>query len=180
MTTGKLISTPLGWVAAAARDGKLVAVSLPDPDRQTAQTQLPPDSDCTQTDAVLEAFADDLGRYFAGARIDLSRYPVDLSALPPFLQRALRAAEQVPYGEVRTYTWVATQAGNARAARAAGQAMHHNPVPLVIPCHRIVGSGGGLTGFGGGLDMKRQLLALEGVSLAAGGVASARQPRLPD
>lgn len=166
MTTAKLIHTPLGWVAAAARDGKLILVSLPDPSREAAQAELPSGCELAVTDAVLDAFAEDLTRYFAGECVDLSRHPVDLSALPPFLQRALSAAKQVRYGEVRTYGWLAEQAGNPRAARAAGQAMHHNPVPLVIPCHRIVGSGGKLTGFGGGLDMKRRLLALEGVSLA--------------
>jgi methylated-DNA-[protein]-cysteine S-methyltransferase len=96
--------------------------------------------------------------------VDFSRYPTDLSSLPSFVQRALLAARGIPYGQVRTYGWVAARAGDRNAARAAGQAMSRNPVALLVPCHRVVGAGGKLTGFGGGLPMKRALLELEGLA----------------
>jgi methylated-DNA-[protein]-cysteine S-methyltransferase len=177
VVAGTVIHTPLGWVAAAAREGKLVAVSLPAATEAEARAALPAGAQLAAEDEMLSRFGADLQRYCRGERADLSRYPVDLSALPQFLRRALLAARQVPYGEVRTYQWVAARAGNARAARAAGQAMRANPVPLVIPCHRIVGSAGRLTGFGGGLAMKQALLMMEGVDCEGGKVRGGRSRR---
>jgi methylated-DNA-[protein]-cysteine S-methyltransferase len=78
-----------------------------------------------------------------------------------FEQEVWRALLEIPYGEVRTYGGIAKSLGNARAARAVGLANHNNPIAIVIPCHRVVGANGSLTGYGGGLDMKRRLLALE-------------------
>lgn len=87
--------------------------------------------------------------------------PVDLSSVPPFTREILRKTQKIPYGETRSYAWVAAEAGNPRAARAAGQALHRNPVPLFVPCHRVVASGGGLGGFGSGISLKAALLAHE-------------------
>jgi methylated-DNA-[protein]-cysteine S-methyltransferase len=174
---GTVIHTPLGWVAAAAREGKLVAVSLPAGTGAEARAALPAGAQLVTGDELLSRFGADLQRYGGGERVDLSRYPVDLAGLPDFLRRALLAAREVPYGEVRTYQWVAERAGNPRAARAAGQAMHANPLPLVIPCHRIVGSSGRLTGFGGGLAMKQALLVMEGVACDGEKVRGGRSRR---
>jgi len=91
--------------------------------------------------------------------------PLDLSGLSPFHRRVLQAARRIPYGRTATYSDLARRVGRPLAARAVGQAMARNPVPLVIPCHRVVASGGGLGGYGGGLDLKRRLLALEGARL---------------
>ena len=79
-------------------------------------------------------------------------------------RRALLAARSIPYGQTRSYGWLAARAGSPAAARAAGQAMARNPIPLLIPCHRVLGAEGALTGFGGGLRTKRALLELEGVA----------------
>ena len=87
--------------------------------------------------------------------------PLDLSGAPEFFRRAWQACRSIPAGETRSYGWLAAQAGRPRAARAAGQAMARNPVPLVVPCHRVVGSDGHLRGFGGGLPMKAWLLSLD-------------------
>ncbi len=162
---GKVIRTPMGWVGAAARDGKLVAISLPTESEAAAIAGLSVECDPCAGDALLERLAADLRPYFAGERVDFSSYPVDLSGHPPFRRAALMAARTIAYGGVQSYRWLAGKAGNPRASRAAGQAMHHNPVPLVIPCHRVVGANGSLTGFGGGLAMKRALLMLEGAPL---------------
>jgi O-6-methylguanine DNA methyltransferase len=87
---------------------------------------------------------------------------IDISDIPPFQQAALRAAAQIPPGEVRSYQWVAIQIGRPNAARAVGQAMARNPIPLLFPCHRVVDSSGGLHNYGYGLEMKARLLRMEG------------------
>jgi len=161
----QVIHTPMGWVAAAARDGRLVATSLPTRTKEAALGNLGVAGDLHPRDELLERLVADLHRYFAGEEVDFRLYPVDLSDQPPFRRTALLAARQIPYGEVRSYRWLAETAGNPCASRAAGQAMRYNPIPLVIPCHRVVGSTGSLTGFGGGLAMKRALLILESAPL---------------
>jgi methylated-DNA-[protein]-cysteine S-methyltransferase len=162
--TARTIQTPMGWVGAAARGGRLIAVTLPSESEAAAVGALR-GKGSGEGEALLERLAEDLRRYFAGERVDFSTYLVELSGHPPFRQAALRAARQIPYGEVRSYRWLAEAVGNPRAARAAGQAMRSNPIPLVIPCHRVVGANGALTGFGGGLAMKRALLTLEATRL---------------
>ncbi len=106
-----------------------------------------------------------LEEYFEGKREDFE-LPTDLVGVPSFQAHVLRELERVPYGSVETYGELARRIGKPRAARAVGGALNRNPVPIVIPCHRIVGSTGSLTGYGGGLDRKRALLQLEGLTLA--------------
>ena len=111
--------------------------------------------------------ADELLEYFAGTRTE---FTVPLSPAGTDFQRTVwRALQRIPYGETRTYGEIAEAAGRPGAARAVGTANHRNPLPIIIPCHRVVGANGQLCGFGGGLDVKRQLLELE---------ASYMQPRL--
>ena len=117
---------------------------------------------------ILEAPA-----YFDGVRRELDEYfegkrtgfclPLDWSLTGGFGRRVLRRTARIPYGETSTYREVATAAGNARAVRAAGTALGANPIPIVVPCHRVLHSGGGLGGYGGGLDKKKILLHIEGV-----------------
>jgi methylated-DNA-[protein]-cysteine S-methyltransferase len=102
-----------------------------------------------------------LDRYFAGERLSFD-LAVDLSDVSGFHERVLRAAVRIPAGEVLTYTQIAAKAGNPRASRAAGNALHNNPVAIVVPCHRIVRSDGSLGGYGGGLPVKEWLLRHEG------------------
>lgn len=103
----------------------------------------------------------ELEEYFAGrrTRFELS---VDLSALTPFQQRVLAATRRVPFGRVRSYREIATGAGTPKASRATGNALGANPIPIIVPCHRVLGSDGSLHGYAGGLDRKRWLLKLEG------------------
>jgi len=102
----------------------------------------------------------ELDEYFAGRRRRFE-VEVDLSPLTPFQRRVLTATARVAYGEVTTYRDVARKAGNEQASRAAGGALGANPIPIVVPCHRIVATDGSLGGYAGGLAAKRRLLALE-------------------
>ncbi len=104
-----------------------------------------------------------LSRYVAGEDVRWPTLPLDFSRLTPFHQEALDALYRVAHGTVVTYSELAAMTGRPTAARAAGRAMAGNPFPLVLPCHRVVGRKGALTGFGPGLPMKRWLLVLEGV-----------------
>jgi len=105
----------------------------------------------------------------------LTRFSIklDLRSSTPFSRKVWRVTSKIPYGQVRSYAWVAEKVGDPNAARAVGGALGRNPVPIVIPCHRVVGSHGGLRGFGGGLPLKKWLLALESgqpsLGLEAGG-----------
>ena len=116
---------------------------------------------------VLRSPADDVRReldeYFDGRRTTFD-LPLDLR-VPAFHAEVLRELAQVPYGQTETYGHLAAKVGRPRAARAVGTVMNRNPVPIVLPCHRIVGANGSLTGYGGGLDRKRHLLQLEGATL---------------
>ena len=114
----------------------------------------------------------ELDEYFAGRRTGFD-LPVDLGAARGFGRRVLAAARKIPYGRVQSYREVAAGAGNAAATRAAGNALGANPVPIVVPCHRVVRTGGGLGGYTGGLDRKRFLLALEGVEPETAGAGQA-------
>jgi methylated-DNA-[protein]-cysteine S-methyltransferase len=114
---------------------------------------------------LLRAALDDvrraLDRYFAGRRLDFD-LKVDLSALPVFQRRVLDATARIPVGQVATYTQMATRAGSPRASRAAGNALHNNPVAIVVPCHRVLRADGSLGGYGGGVPIKEWLLEHEG------------------
>ena len=101
-----------------------------------------------------------LRRYLTG-RSRAFLVPCDLSSLPRFTRSVLKITQRIPYGEVRTYLWVARQLGKPRATRAVGNALARNPIPIIIPCHRVVRSDGSLGGYALGLRRKREFLALE-------------------
>lgn len=102
-----------------------------------------------------------LDRYFAGKRLDFD-LAVDLGDLAPFHRRVLDATSRVPAGRIATYTQIAARAGSPKASRAAGNALHNNPVAIVVPCHRVLRTDGSLGGYGGGLPIKEWLLRHEG------------------
>jgi methylated-DNA-[protein]-cysteine S-methyltransferase len=106
----------------------------------------------------------ELDEYFAGTRRDFD-LETDLSPVPAFQREVLRELARVPFGQVTTYGALAAQVGRPRAARAVGGAMNRNPIPIVLPCHRVVGSNGKLVGYAGGLERKEALLRLEGAVL---------------
>jgi methylated-DNA-[protein]-cysteine S-methyltransferase len=109
----------------------------------------------------------ELDEYFAGTRTRFD-IPLDWSLTSPFQQTVLRATFAIPFGQTRTYGEIAAEAGSPGAARAAGTALGRNPMPVVVPCHRILRGGGGLGGYTGGLDRKRLLLGVEGAAVGPG------------
>lgn len=157
MTRYSRFDTPLGPVVAVAEEGGLVHV-----DFVGARYERPigPDWIDDPEAPALAACREQLAEYFAGAR---TRFELPLAPRgSQFQQRVWREISRVPYGETITYAELARRAGSPGNARAAGAATGRNPLGVVIPCHRIVGSDGSLTGYAGGLERKRELLELEG------------------
>ena len=103
-----------------------------------------------------------LDRYFAGEPFDTAKVPITVDCGTRFQNKVWDAIRQIPHGEVRSYKWIAEQIGKPKAVRAVGSAVGANLVSIFVPCHRVIRSDGGLGGYGGGIDRKRQLLALEG------------------
>jgi len=162
-----VIETPLGWVAVLQTDRGIRRTTLPQPTAEAALARLRQhEGDLGELDPG--ALADVLTRlraFYAAEPVRFDDIPVDLEGRPPFARQVWAHVRNVPRGEVRTYGEVARMVGRPRAARAVGRAMATNPVPPIVPCHRVIGSGGRLTGFGGGLEMKARLLTMEGLSL---------------
>jgi O-6-methylguanine DNA methyltransferase len=115
-------------------------------------------------EARLRPVEKELQEYFEGKRKSFS-LRVDLSHITPFQSKVLHATAKIPFGRVVSYGELAASIGKGSAARAVGGALGSNPVPLVVPCHRVIGSNGSLTGFGGGLGMKKALLRAEGLDV---------------
>jgi O-6-methylguanine DNA methyltransferase len=115
---------------------------------------------CNALDPELSKAEALLTRYFDGVQIDFA-LELDLDAGTPFQRRVWQVACRIPYGQVRSYSWIAQEIGQPNAARAVGGAMGANPLPIIVPCHRVVRSDGGLGGYTGGLHWKRKLLAME-------------------
>jgi methylated-DNA-[protein]-cysteine S-methyltransferase len=108
--------------------------------------------------------AAELEEYFSGRRASFD-VPLDLGAMPPFRRAVLEATATVPFGHVDTYGGIARRIGQPKATRAVGNALGHNPIPVIVPCHRVIRSDASLGGYTGGLDIKQHLLNLEGVTL---------------
>ncbi len=161
-------SSPVGPLILGADDsGRLSRVAFGGVDHASGPTAAPAD---TAARATLEDTARQLDEYFAGTR---QTFDVELALRGTEFQRAVwEALVQIPYGATASYGDIARAIGRPNAVRAVGQANGRNPVAIVVPCHRVIGSNNGLTGYGGGIDRKRYLLALEGSELAdLGGVA---------
>jgi O-6-methylguanine DNA methyltransferase len=159
-----VFQTQWGWVELTASENGITSIVLPRSPRwggkngRGATSAREPNR---VAKSVLNEAKEQLTEYLAGGRRDFSM-PVDLSAGTSFQRRVWRAILRIPYGRVRCYQWVAMRVGGRQYARAVGMALGANPVPIVVPCHRIISHDGSLGGFGCGLPMKRRLLKLEG------------------
>ena len=157
--------TPVGTLGLAAGEAGLNHVSyVKDEDQFVARLLEEFDGPVMRSDA-LDRTRRALGRYFSGKSLAFDDIEVDLSAMPEFGQRVLRATARIPAGRWLSYAEVATKAGNPRASRAAGNALHNNPVAIIVPCHRVLRSDGSLGGYGGGTSIKEWLLQHEGATL---------------
>jgi methylated-DNA-[protein]-cysteine S-methyltransferase len=156
------VDSPIGPLTVAGTRRGLVLVAFEAPDDALLQRladRLSPR--VIEAPAHLDEARRELDEYFEGDRTEFD-LPIDWSLVRGFARRVLRATAAIRYGEVSTYTKVAGRAGNPRASRAAGNALGGNPIPVVVPCHRVLRSGGGLGGYGGGIERKEFLLRLEG------------------
>jgi len=145
--------------------GKLLLTS--DGERLTGVRMEPftPHPEWKKAPASLQRASEQLGAYFAG---ELRAFELDLKTSgTPFQMRVWHALADIPYGETISYGELARWVGNPRAVRAVGRANGANPIAIVLPCHRVIGANGTLTGYGGGLDRKAKLLALEGIMVPA-------------
>jgi methylated-DNA-[protein]-cysteine S-methyltransferase len=155
-----IVDSPIGGLLVAATDRGLARIYF-DPDGQ--EDELARIFGVRVLRSPLDDVRRELDEYFEGTRTSFD-LPLDLR-VAPFHAEVLHELALVPYGRTETYGALAAKVGRPRAARAIGTMMHRNPIPIVLPCHRIVGANGSLTGYAGGLDVKRRLLELEGATL---------------
>lgn len=152
---------PIGWVGVLASERGIQRLGLPQTSPDTALAAIHVSGSNALFDpAHFNGLFKELTAYFSGENV-LFDQSLDLASNPPFFQEAWKACRSIPRGETRSYSWLATKAGNPKALRAAGQAMARNPVFLITPCHRVISSNGSLYRYGGGLGLKQQLLNLE-------------------
>jgi methylated-DNA-[protein]-cysteine S-methyltransferase len=181
-----IFQTDWGWVGLAATEQGVAAVVLPRPTRRAVERELhgltgnvgagfiparlkrewvnpsPTNGSGGNTAGHLKAAREAITAYLEGNTRVLS-LPLDLDGHPSFRVKVWKVLQSIPYGRVRSYSWVARKVGKPRAARAIGGACGANPVPLLVPCHRVIAGDGSLGGFSGGVGVKKRLLKLEGV-----------------
>jgi methylated-DNA-[protein]-cysteine S-methyltransferase len=158
------VDSPLGPLVVAATPRGLVRVSYTEfrgEDEVLEELARRVSPRVLEAPARLDPVRRELDEYFEGRREQFD-IPIDWSHLAGFTREVLRATAKIGFGEVSTYAGVATAAGSPRAVRAAGNALGANPMPVIVPCHRVLRTGGGLGGYGGGLERKEFLLRLEG------------------
>lgn len=147
-------------------DKGLVATTLPCPsDRGAAWLLGKGVNHAVRSDNLMPDLTERLKSYFSGSWVPFPG-ELDLSEATSFQRRVWQATRLIPYGETRSYLWVAEQTGRPAAVRAVGQALGKNPLPVIVPCHRVIAADGSLGGFTGGLKMKRRLLELESTARA--------------
>jgi methylated-DNA-[protein]-cysteine S-methyltransferase len=159
------MDSPIGDLLLARTPAGLVRVSFFGHDEVLAELAARISPRVIDAPRQLDHVRRQLDEYFEGRRraFDIA---VDWALVTGFGRKILDACARIPYGEVRTYRDMAAAAGNPKASRAAGTALGHNPVPVVVPCHRVLRTGGSMGGYTGGVHVKEQLLRLEGALLA--------------
>ena len=163
--TGELeyitFNTKMGWVGVLGSAKGLLCFALPQSSAQEARRLLGDSvNQATLSPRRFEDLMERLRAYFSGHKVDFPD-ELDLSAATAFQCQVWEITRLIPYGETRSYAWVAEQIKRPKAARAVGQALGRNPLPVIVPCHRVLNTDGKLGGFSEGLEMKRQLLFLE-------------------
>jgi len=155
------VNTKYGWLAMGGSGAGLDLLTLPKSSRKAALSKMKEFApDAVEETSAFGDLPNRLQRYFNGDKI-LFTDRLDLSGATTFQRAVWKATISIPYGETRTYAWVAQQIGTPRALRAVGRALARNRFPIIVPCHRVVASNGNLGGFRGGLALKKRLLELE-------------------
>jgi methylated-DNA-[protein]-cysteine S-methyltransferase len=163
--TGELkyivFNTNMGWVGILGSDKGLLRTTLPQHSAREARRLLGNGvNHAVRSHNLFDSLMERFRVYLSGDRITFPD-ELDLSGATPFQRKVWEITRLIPYGETRSYAWVAEQVNNPRAARAVGQALTRNPLPIIIPCHRVVTINGKLGGFSGGVEIKKRLLQLE-------------------
>ena len=164
MQRAMIFRSPWGWMGLAESPKGIQAIVLPRRSKRAVESELRAQLGeplQQEQSARLEEASRQLLDYLAGRRNTFD-VPLDLSQGTSFQRQVWRTLQRVPYGKLRSYQWIAARVGGRHYARAVGNAVGANPIPIVIPCHRIVAHDASLGGFSGGLSIKRKLLALEG------------------
>ncbi len=160
-----VFETRLGWLGVAWNARGIAALHLPRGAREQIlrdlQREFPDGTVRANAPAEIEREL----REYASGRLREFRVPLDWSSIKSFQRAVLETTNKIPFGETRTYAWIAREIGKPQASRAVGRALGANPIPIILPCHRVIGSDGGLHGYGGGLPLKAKLLKLEGAAL---------------
>lgn len=160
-----IYESSIGYIAVVKRNGKIIRLEVTDKGMYEARkmvSTLHPKA--TESAAAFKNIRTLLDRYLQGREVDFE-VEVDISHLPAFTRAVLTQLRKIPRGQVRTYGWLAKKVGKPGAARAVGQALKRNPIPIIIPCHRIIRDDETIGGFSLGVSLKAKLLALEGVRI---------------
>lgn len=157
-----IINSPVGKLYAVRTSKGMSFLSLTRKQGEKCLRDLRKDKDFElhRNDVQFLPLRKALRRYFSGKEMKFT-FPFDLFSGTPFQRKVWNAMRKIPYGETRSYKWLAQKAGSPQKARAAGQACGSNPLPILIPCHRVIKTDGSLGGFGGGLHIKKRLLRIE-------------------
>lgn len=156
------VNTPFGIMGITKSDKGLCRIYFPEdaPFIKALKKDFPNDK-CVKNDIACGEIKKQIEEYFSGKR---TTFDLDLDLqCPPFYKKVLKEVNNIPFGKTASYKYIAERAGNSKAVRAAGSANANNPLPIVIPCHRIINTNGGLGGYGGNLQRKAYLLELEGI-----------------
>jgi methylated-DNA-[protein]-cysteine S-methyltransferase len=153
----------IGTISLASRNNKIIALDIHSKNLYEMKKHLsalyPDGHESEQSFKTIKLLLD---RYLRGEKVDFD-VDIDISGESQFTQRVLRELKKIPYGKVRSYLWIGKRLGHTMAARAVGQAVKRNPIPIIIPCHRVIREDGSIGGFSLGEEIKKRLLALEGV-----------------
>jgi len=159
-----VVDTAVGWIVIVSSETGLRRISIHDSLDAATRDIAMFFPETIDSPVVFGDLAERLKQYTKSKRVTFDD-KLDLANATPFQQAVWAATREIPYGETRSYEWIACRIGKPKAARAVGQALNRNPFPIVVPCHRVIGKGGDLTGFSCGLKVKKRLLALEATGL---------------
>jgi methylated-DNA-[protein]-cysteine S-methyltransferase len=159
-----IFRTEFGWMGVLGGEKGLIRITLPQKTETDVYIKLGNLDSASFHESNFYGLIERFKAYYSGTEIDFSD-KLDFSGATPFQRLVWETTKKIPYGKTCAYAWVANQIGKPKAARVVGRALGANPFPVIVPCHRVIASNGTLHGFGGGLEMKAKLLALESSSI---------------